>query len=148
MEKLLHFDSPPGDYRAGACVVSCFDARFDAAIRKFLKRRGIVMADHIKIAGSAKCLASPEHEEDRDFVLRQIRLSMRRHGSTSLILLIHSDCGAYGGLAAFERDTMREAACLVRELRRARDYIRENEPGLETEAYFVNFEGIWRAVED
>jgi hypothetical protein len=42
MRKLFHFDSPPGEYTSEACVVSCFDARFDLAIRKFLKRRGIL----------------------------------------------------------------------------------------------------------
>ncbi len=144
MDKLLHFDSPSGDYRADACVVSCFDARFDAAIRKFLKRRGILMADHIKIAGAAKWLASPEHEDDRDFVLRQIRTSIARHHAGKLILMIHSDCGAYGGLAAFNQQPEREAECLSAELRRAGDFIRSNEPDLATESFFLNFEGVWQ----
>jgi carbonic anhydrase len=144
MRKLLHFDSPSGEYRADACVVSCFDARFDAAVRKFLKRRGILMADHIKIAGAAKWLASPEHEDDRDFVLRQIRTSKRRHGAERLILLIHSDCGAYGGLAAFQHDAAREAQCLAAELGKASEFVRANEPALATEAYYLNFEGVWQ----
>lgn len=138
MEKLLHFDSPAESYRSQACVVSCFDARFDAVIRKFLKRRGILVADHIEIAGAAKWLASPEHEGDRDFVLRQIRTSMTRHGSERLILFIHSDCGAYGGLT--------DAAALCAELHRARDFVRANEPGLAVECYYLDFQGVWQAV--
>jgi len=40
MEKVFHFDSPREVYRADACVITCFDARFDLAVRKFLKLRG------------------------------------------------------------------------------------------------------------
>ena len=73
MEKVFHFDSPQEVYEADACVISCFDARFDTAIRKFLKRRGIALFDQIKIPGSAKALAAPDCEGDRDFVLRMVR---------------------------------------------------------------------------
>ena len=31
MDKLFHFDSPQEVYTADACVISCFDARFDVA---------------------------------------------------------------------------------------------------------------------
>jgi hypothetical protein len=50
--------------------------------------------DPIKIAGGAKCLASPEPESDREFVLDQIRKSMRLHETKRVILMVHSD-GAY-----------------------------------------------------
>ena len=135
MHKELHFDSPQREYRAEACVVSCFDARFDAVIRKFLKRRGIFTADHIKIAGAAKWLASPEHEDDRDFVLRQIRTSMRRHGAGRLILFLHAGCGAYDGSC--------DRASLGAELARAVEFVRANEAALEVESYFLDFEGVW-----
>ena len=41
MKKVFHFDSQTDAYRADACVVSCFDARFELVTRKFLKKRGI-----------------------------------------------------------------------------------------------------------
>ena len=66
----------------------------------------MVNSDPIKIAGGAKVLASPEREADREFVLDQIRKSMRLHGTRRVILMVHSDCGAYGGLAGgFAGDT-------------------------------------------
>jgi carbonic anhydrase len=34
-----------------------------------------------------------------EFVLEQIRKSIRLHGTRRVILMVHSDCGAYGGLA-------------------------------------------------
>ena len=67
MQKLFHFDCPREVYQADACIISCFDARFDLAVRKFLKRRGVVTYDQIKIPGSAKALAAPDVEADRDF---------------------------------------------------------------------------------
>jgi hypothetical protein len=60
MEKLFHFDSPREHYRADACVITCLDARFEIAIRKFLKRLGCATFDHVKIPGGAKSLAQPE----------------------------------------------------------------------------------------
>ncbi|TMA80328.1 MAG: hypothetical protein E6J74_39950 [Deltaproteobacteria bacterium] len=57
MKKVFHFDSQTDMYRADACVVSCFDARFELVTRKFLKKRGIWWADPLKIAGGAKAFA-------------------------------------------------------------------------------------------
>jgi hypothetical protein len=59
---------------------------------------GVSNSDPIRIAGGAKCLASPEHQHEREFVLEQIRTSIRLHETKLVILVLHSDCGAYGGL--------------------------------------------------
>ena len=137
MRKLFHFDSPPGEYTSEACVVSCFDARFDLALRKFLKRRGITAPDHIKIAGAAKSLASPPDEAARGFVLDQMRLSLRRHGARRAILFIHTNCGAYNG----SYDT----AFLTRELNQAAACVRAAIPEMSVESYLMDFEGVWEA---
>ncbi|HXN46303.1 MAG TPA: carbonic anhydrase, partial [Bryobacteraceae bacterium] len=109
MRKVFHFDSPREKYHCDAAVVWCFDNRFELAFRKFLKRAGVFNCDPIKVAGGAKCLASPENETERAFVLEQIRKSMRLHGTRRVILMLHSDCGAYGGLKAFHDDARAEA---------------------------------------
>src|SRR4051794_16049708 len=101
MQKVFHFDAPREKYHCDAAIVWCFDNRFELGFRKFLKRIGVVNSDPIKVAGGAKCLASPDHETEREFVLEQIRKSMRLHGTRRVILMLHSDCGAYGGLAGF-----------------------------------------------
>jgi hypothetical protein len=100
MKKLLHFDTPQEVYTADACVISCFDARFDLPARKFLKRQNVFTYDHVKIPGGAKALAAPEKEADRDFVLRMVRISIGLHHPSRALLLGHADCGAYGGVPA------------------------------------------------
>jgi carbonic anhydrase len=144
MQKVFHFDAPREKYHCDAAVVWCFDNRFQLGLTKYLKRQGVVNSDPIKIAGGAKSLASPEHETDREFVLEQIRKSIRLHGTRLAILMLHSDCGAYGGLAeGFGGDAAAEALHHEAELQRAAEFLRQAIPGLEVKGYFVNFEGVW-----
>src|SRR5437867_65830 len=144
MRKVFHFDSPRDKYHCDASVVSCFDNRFEVVARKLLKRIGIVQPDPIRIAGGAKSLASPDQEFHRDFVLEQIQKSIRLHGTDRVILILHSDCGAYGGLAGrFQGDTEAEAAHSGGELARAAEFLRNAIPGLAVERFFLNFEGAW-----
>jgi carbonic anhydrase len=139
MEKLFHFDSPQEVYRADACVITCFDARFDLAVRKFLKRRGVVTFDHVKIPGGAKSLAAPECDADRDFVLRMVRTSMRLHGSERVLIVAHAECGAYPG-APVEAITADAA--------RAAEFLRASEPSLAVECYFAGFDGVFGVTTD
>ena len=143
MQKLIHLDSPRENYRCDGAVVWCYDSRFETVLRKLLKRRRVVYADHIRLAGGARCLADPEHESDQEFVLDHIRKSMRLHGTQRVLLMVHSDCGAYGGLGAFGSDEQAEARHHQAALQRAAACVREAIPGLAVECYFVNFEGVW-----
>jgi len=146
MKKVFHFEAPREKYHCDAAILWCFDNRFELGFRKFLKRIGVVHSDPIKIAGGAKCMASPEHESDREFVLEQIRKSMRLHGTKRVILMLHSDCGAYGGLAGgFHGDAQAEAVHHQQELQRAAANLSAAIPGIEIQGYFVDFEGIWDA---
>lgn len=144
MEKVFHFDSPRDRYKCDAAVVWCFDNRFEVLLRKLVKRLGINYYDPIRIAGGTKYLASPEDEREREFVLNQIRLSMRLHETKHVILMLHSDCGAYGGLAAFGGDAEKEAEHHRGELQRASSYLLSQIPELTVAPYFVNFEGVWQ----
>ena len=143
MKKLFHFDSPRERYTCDAAIIWCFDNRFDVAFRKFLQRIGVVYSDPIKIAGGAKSLASPAKESDRQFVVDQIRTSIKLHETKRAILMLHSDCGAYGGLEAFHGDPMAEFRNHRDELHRAAAYLKTAIPEINVEVYFVNFEGIW-----
>jgi carbonic anhydrase len=144
MKKVFHFDAPREKYHCDAAVVWCFDNRFQLGFTKFLKRLGLSNSDPIKIAGGAKCLASPERETDREFVVEQIRKSIRLHGTSLVILMLHSDCGAYGGLVGgFGNNARAEAQHHEKELREAAEFLQKAIPGIAVQAYFVDFEGIW-----
>ena len=146
MNKVFHFDAPREKYHCDAAVIWCFDNRFEVGFRKFLKRIGVVNSDPVKIAGGARCLASPDLETEREFVLEQIRKSMRLHGTRRVILMLHSDCGAYGGLdSGFGGDAAAERVHHHQELRRAAESLARAIPGVETAGYFVDFEGVWEA---
>src|SRR5579863_5843273 len=141
MKKVFHFNAPRERYQCDAAVIWCFDNRFEIGFHQFLKRIGVSSSDPIKIAGGAKSLASPEREIDREFVLEQIRKSMRLHDTTRVILMVHSDCGAYGGLAdGFGGDAAKEVEHHQRELKIAAANLRRAIPGLQVDSYFVDFE--------
>ena len=58
--------------------------------------------------------------------------------------MVHSDCGAYGGLdGGFGGDAGLEAKHHEEELRRAAGFLRTAIPGIAVRAYFVDFEGIF-----
>jgi len=144
MKKVFHFDAPRDNYRADAAVVWCFDSRFQVGFHKFLKRQSIANFDEIRIAGGAKSLASGDRPEDREFVLGQIRTSIRLHGTELVILTLHSDCGAYGGLnGGFCGDAAAEARHHETELMRAAECVRNEIPGVKVQTLFVDFEGVW-----
>ncbi len=134
MRKLFHFDCPRDVYQADACIISCFDARFDQALRKFLKRREIVTYDHVKIPGSAKALAAPDRESDRDFVLGMVGTSLRLHRPDKLLIFAHNDCGAYPGAAP---------EIVAADVVTAAGILRQAQPSLQVESYFCDFDGIY-----
>lgn len=143
MKKVFHFDTPREHYVCDAAIVWCFDNRFHLGFAKFLKKLGMQHLDRIKIAGGAKPLTSPERESEREFVLDQIQKSIRLHATKLVILMVHSDCGAYGGLRAFGNDLQLEARHHEQELKAAAAFVYERVPGIAVRAYFVDFEGVW-----
>ena len=147
MRKVFHFDSAPEPYVADAAVLCCFDHRISRAVRKFLKKQGIERADMIVVAGGAKTLASPRNDFEQDFILEQVRMSIRLHQTKRALVMSHSDCATYGGLAHFKGDREAEAEHHRKELLRAGELLTSNFPGISVEPYFVKFDGIW-AVKD
>jgi carbonic anhydrase len=146
MRKVFHFDSPPGPYTADAAVLCCFDYRIHTAVRKFIKKQGIERADMIVVAGGAKTLASPRNDFEQDFILEQVRMSIRLHNTKRVLVMSHSDCATYGGLAHFKGDQHAEAEHHRGELLRAGELLTSNFPGISVEPYFVKFDGVWEVL--
>ena len=142
MHKVMHFTSSRDQYTCDGAIVWCYDNRFEAVFRKLLKRIGVIYSDPIRVAGGAKCLAVPRHGE-REFVLEQIRISMRLHNTRTVVLMLHSDCGAYGGLAAFNNDPAQEAENHNTDLMRAAAFLQSEILGLTVKAFYVDFDGVF-----
>ena len=146
MKKVFHFDSPSEAYTADAAVLCCFDYRISTAVRKFLRKQGIERPDMVIVAGGAKTLASPRNDFEQDFILEQVRMSIRLHKTRRVLVMSHSDCATYGGLAHFKGDQQAEADHHRGELLRAAELLSGNFPGLSIEPYFVKFDGVWEVL--
>jgi carbonic anhydrase len=140
-EPLIKFDSSKEHYTANACVVWCFDDRFYKLLKAFGKQEGFAHIDLVKIAGGAKALAG-DASPDRDFILNQIKTSVRLHGTNHIILMLHRDCGAFGGSKNFP-DSGTEKTELAEKLRHAVDFIKTELPDIQVDAYFADFDGLY-----
>jgi hypothetical protein len=143
MRKIFHFDTPSEPYVADAAVLCCFDDRISTVVRKFLRKQNIVRMDMIIVAGGAKTLASPRNDFEQDFILEQVRMSIRLHQTKRVLVMSHSDCATYGGLAHFKGDHEAEAIHHRAELLRAAELLTANFADISVEPYFVKFDGIW-----
>lgn len=86
--------------------------------------------DLVALAGAAKNLVEPKEPGDSEMVLRQIEISQRLHHISQVILLNHTDCGAYGGREAFESSEA-ELKRHQDDLTKAKDIILRRFPDLE-----------------
>ena len=129
-------------YAADACIVWCFDDRFSGLLAKFSKNFKHI--DLVKIAGGAKALAG-NASPDRDFVAGQIKTSVRLHGTKRIVLMLHRDCGAYGGSKSFA-DLDTEKSELTNQLIAAKDFLKKEVPGVPADIYFADFDGLYREV--
>lgn len=139
MQKILSFKSPAGHYDADTCVVWCFDDRFSGLLRKFTKH--LKNFDLIKVAGGARALAG-EASAERDFVLDQIKISIRLHHAKRIALMFHRDCGAYGGSKNFS-DENAEREYFENQLSVAKNFLNKEAPGILVETYFAEFDGLY-----
>lgn len=113
-----------------ALVFHCIDFRFGKAIEKYLEEKNLLGdCDIVAAAGAVKNLVSPKEKSDAEFVLRQIGISKKLHEIQEVMLINHTDCGAYGGASAFTDDS-EEFAKHSEDLKKAKEMIREEFPDL------------------
>ncbi len=75
-------------------------------------------------------------------MLKQIELSIKLHHTPRVILMNHSDCGAYGGTKGFHDDVDEEFSAHNKELETAKKIIKKRFPKIKVDIIFVNFMGI------
>lgn len=77
-------------------VLHCIDFRLGPPVKEWLEKEGhLGDCDIISHAGATKDMTVP---------LAQIELSKRLHDVSKIVLMNHTDCGAYGGREAFDSD--------------------------------------------
>ncbi len=106
-------------------VIHCIDFRLGKTIKKYLEGQNLLGdCDIVSVAGAAKNIASPENDSEREFLMKQIDISKKLHNINEVILINHSDCGAYGGSSAFNSNT-EEKERHFQDMERATNIIRE-----------------------
>lgn len=149
MEKVVSFESSLEHYTADACVVWCFDDRFYKLLKAFGKQEGWQHIDLVKVAGGARDLAAVRPDgtptSAGEFLLAQIKASIRLHGTRRVILMTHRDCGAYGGSKAFSGPEGERTALGV-ELAAAAMCVIDalDNPGIRVDTYFADFDGLYK----
>lgn len=146
-KEILAVKSPKEHYRARACIVWCFDSRFRNALFEFAESQNLEPYDLVMIAGGAKSLASPKNKSDRDYLLDQIGISLKLHRAEKIVLMTHSDCGAYDGLKSFGNDPKAELEKHQSELSVAQSAVKKfltanNLAQTPVEIVFVDFEAV------
>jgi carbonic anhydrase len=125
-------------YTCTAAIIWCFDDRFNPALIEIREKIG-GNCDVVSIAGGAKDLVNPERSEHRDYLLRQIELSIKLHDTRRVILMTHSDCGAFGGLTEFGGSEEKEFATHEKLLQAAKTVLEARFPDIKIETHFCNF---------
>jgi len=97
MQTIVSFRTDPKHVSTDACIVWCFDPRFSDLLRVFEEQEGFSRVDLIKIAGGAKDLAVTGEGNGKDYLLDQIEKSVDLHHPGRIVLMMHDNCGAYGG---------------------------------------------------
>ena len=118
-------------HKAKALIIHCIDFRFIKAIKEWLEKEGLMGAtDEVSLAGAVQNIVSPKNEADRELVLKQIDIAKRLHSIDEVILMNHTDCGAYGGRSAFSNE-LEETQKHELDLREARAIIAAKFPWLK-----------------
>lgn len=144
MQKIIDIQIQKERYIAAACIVWCFDDRFTPTLDAFIKEKGFEHCDVVRVAGGSKSLASPENESERVFILKQIEISLRLHQAQRIILMNHSDCGAYGGLKSFGGDESTEKIAHIAELGKAKEFLKKNiGSDKPIDLVFADCSGVW-----
>ena len=121
-------------------VLHCIDFRFGSPIKDYLGKNNLLGdCDIVSVAGAAKNIASPKLPTDKEFIMRQIEISKSLHEITTIILMNHTDCGAYGGRKAFESREVEESMH-ADEMRAAAEIIRTQFPDIAIKLILANIE--------
>jgi hypothetical protein len=118
-----------GAHHCQAVVLACIDFRFWKETMNFIEDfLGIESYDFPKLPGSAKAI---NESKDGDISMMCVGVPCDLHGVEKIVIVNHSDCGAYGGLKKFDGNQDEERIFHHQELRKAKGVISEKYPEKE-----------------
>ena len=120
------------------------DFRLHPALFDLLRPRFGELMDLITVPGAAKAFL----DGPRDFLLAAIVTSVHLHGTKRVLLVNHTDCGAYGGSAAFPSEAA-ERERHLNDLGAARRLIEASVQGVAVETMLASLTleaGGWRVM--
>jgi len=111
------------------------DFRLVEETNKFLAGLGLAGDyDLISLAGSTKEIANPSDGKIKEYIFSNIGVSYNLHQARKLIIIHHSDCGAYGGSAAFA-NAEKEKEFQISEMNKSASAIKEKYPEFDILKY-------------
>lgn len=88
-------------HKCKSILIHCMDFRLIKATKEWMEDQGYIGdCDVVSLAGASKELADGS-EKAYDLIMKQIEISYNLHSSRQVILLHHSDCGAYKSSYSF-----------------------------------------------
>ena len=113
-----------------AVVLACIDFRFWKETMKFVEEElGIKSYDFPKIPGAAKAINDCQSETD--VPMQCVGIPCDLHHAQKIVIVNHSDCGAYGGSKQFNGDSDAEQKFHEGELKKAKEKVLTQYPGKE-----------------
>lgn len=142
-ERVINIKINTDHYIAEACVMWCFDDRFSRLLGAWVRAMKYNHVDLINIAGGAKGLASPINDYERPHLLDQIEKSIRLHHASRVVLMVHSECGAYGKHFS-NHDEEQSFYCdeLLNAERVVKEFLSDKYPTVPIDIYYADFNGL------
>lgn len=110
-----------------AVVLCCIDFRFWRETLEFVEKElGLKDFDFPSLPGAAKAI-----NEGDNLAFGCVSVPCDLHHVKKIVIVNHSDCGAYGGSSKFDGDAETEQKFHEEELHKAKDVISEKYPDKE-----------------
>lgn len=123
----------PNEYapHCEAMVVHCMDYRLQKFLHPWISGRfGYDNFDIISIPGSV-------HNDE--LVLKYVQLAIKIHSITTVYLINHEGCGAYGEAGTYERHR--------HDLLDTREKLKQSFPQLNVETFYLHLDGTFEPIE-
>lgn len=122
-------------HKAQAVVLACMDFRFRKAVQNFLETDlGLHDVDLKTDGGGVKMLL--ENGAVNEWICKNFEIAFELHGVERIILINHTDCGAYGGSKRHESEQA-EKSFHENELRKAVELLKNKYPDKQVKAYLA-----------